>query len=73
MQSLLDGNQILLMIGRIPRTRIPKSATLFPAIRILRCLRPNLGVILITNGHSLVEMNHGTILPSTIHDGVELQ
>ncbi len=44
--SLLGGNQILLMIGRIPRTRTPRSATLFPAIRILRCLRPSLGEIL---------------------------
>ena len=46
MPSLLDGNQIPLMIGRIPRTRIPRSATPFPAIRILRCLRPNLSEIL---------------------------
>jgi hypothetical protein len=46
MPSLLDGNQMLLNIGRIPRTRIPRSATPFPAIRILRCLRPKLGEIL---------------------------
>jgi hypothetical protein len=45
MPSLLDGNQILLIVGRIPRTRIPRSATPFPAIRILRCLRPNLSEI----------------------------
>jgi hypothetical protein len=44
--SLLDGNQVLLMIGRTLRTRIPRSATPFPAIQILRCLRPNLGEIL---------------------------
>ena len=43
--SLLDGNQILLIIGRTPRTRIPRSAIPFPAIRILRCLRPNVGEI----------------------------
>jgi hypothetical protein len=45
MPSLLDGNQILLTVGRIPRTRILRSATPFPAIRILRCLRPNLSEI----------------------------
>jgi hypothetical protein len=55
--SLLDGNQILPIVGRIPQTRIPRSATPFPAIRILRCLRPNLGEILnlITDGRSVVE------------------
>jgi len=46
MLSLLDGNQILLIVGRILRTRTPRSATPCPAIRILRCLRPNLGEIL---------------------------
>ena len=57
MPSLLDGNQTLLNIGRLPRTRIPRSATPFPAIRILRCLHPNLGEILelITDGRSVVE------------------
>jgi hypothetical protein len=57
MPSLLGGNQILLIIGRIPRTRTPRSATPFPAIRILRCLRPNLGEILhlISDGRSVVE------------------
>jgi hypothetical protein len=45
MLSFLDGNQILLIVGQIPRTRIPRSAIPFPAIRILRCLRPNLSEI----------------------------
>jgi hypothetical protein len=49
LSSFLDGNQIRLMIGRIPRTRIPRSAIPFPAIRILRCLRRNLGKILHRN------------------------
>ena len=55
--SLLDGNQILLIIGRIPRTRILRSAIPFPAIRILRCLRPIPREILhvITDGRSVVE------------------
>jgi hypothetical protein len=34
------------LVGRIARTRIPRSATPSPAIRILRCLRPNLSEIL---------------------------
>jgi len=57
MPSLLGGNQILLIIGRIPRTPTPRSATPFPAIRILRCLRPSLGEILhqISDGRSVVE------------------
>ena len=50
MPSILDGNQLLLIAGRIPQTRIPKSATPFPATRIPLCLRPNPGKIL--NGRS---------------------
>jgi hypothetical protein len=49
LSSFLDGNQIRLMIVRITRTRIPRSAIPFPAIRILRCLRRNLGKILRRN------------------------
>jgi hypothetical protein len=49
LSSFLDGNQIRLMIVRITRTRIPRSAIPFPAIRILRCLRRNLGKILHRN------------------------
>jgi hypothetical protein len=45
--SLPGGSQILLIVGRIPQARILKSATPFPATRILLCLRPSLGEILI--------------------------
>jgi hypothetical protein len=75
MPSHLDGNQILLIIGRIPRTRIPRSAIRFPAIRILRCLRPNVGEILHPDHGRPIRgrMNHDTMFPSTIHDEIELR
>jgi len=56
MPSFPDGSQIPLIIGRMLRTRIPRNATPFTAIRILRCLRPNRDEMLhlITDGRCLV-------------------
>ena len=66
--SLLDGNQLLLMIGRIPRTRIPRNATPFPAIRTPLCLRPNLGETLHDIGPPIqVRMNRDSSFPYAIH------
>ena len=58
MPSFLGGNQIPPIVGRIPLTRILKSATPFPATRIPLCLRPNPGEILIRRNRTKEGINH---------------
>jgi hypothetical protein len=75
MLSLLDGNQFLLIVGRMPRSRIPRSAIPFPAISSLPCLLPSLGetLHLVADGQTRSRTKHGTLILSAISYAFELR